>query len=99
MVIRYPITSEVRNALQRFPRIAEEIRSKLLGSGRSELEIVRLLGNTHYKHIEALLAFVDNNLPASAVSVNAFWNRPIYCTSIERCRNSICLRIFRMPQE
>ena len=65
MVIRYPITSEVRNALQRFPRIAEEIRSKLLGSGRSELEIVRLLGNTHYKHIEALLAFVDNNLPAS----------------------------------
>ena len=65
MVIRYPITSEVRNALQRFPRIAEEIRSKLLGSGRSELEIVRWLGNTHYKHIESLLAFVDNNLPAS----------------------------------
>ena len=65
MVIRYPITSEVRNALQRFPRIAEEIRSKLPGSGRSDLEIVRWLGNTHYEHIEAFLAFVDNNLPAS----------------------------------
>ncbi|MXW63761.1 MAG: hypothetical protein F4Y00_06175 [Bacteroidetes bacterium SB0662_bin_6] len=65
MVIRYPITNEVRNALQRFPRIAEEIRSKLPGSGRSELEIVRLLGNTHYEHIEALLAFIDDKLPTS----------------------------------
>ena len=65
MVIRYPITSEVQNALQRFPLIAEKIRSKLPGSGRSELEIVRLLGNTHYEHIEALLAFTDNKLPDS----------------------------------
>ena len=65
MVIRYPITSEVRNALQRFPRIAERIGKKLPSSGRSELEMARLLGNTHYEHIEALLAFVDNNLPAS----------------------------------
>ena len=65
MVIRYPITNEVRNALQRFPRIAERIGKKLPSSGRSELEIVRLLGNTHYEHIEDLLAFVDNNLPTS----------------------------------
>lgn len=56
MVIRYPITSEVRNALQRFPRIAERIGKKFPSSGRSELEMVRLLGNTHYEHIESLLA-------------------------------------------
>ncbi len=65
MVIRYPITSEVQSALQRFPRIAERIGSELPTSDRSELEIIRLLGNTHYEHIEALLAFIDDNLPAS----------------------------------
>ena len=65
MVIRYPITSEVQNALRRFPRIAQRIRNKLPSSGRSKLEIVRLLGNAHYEHIEALLSFVDDNLPAS----------------------------------
>lgn len=65
MAIRYPITSEVQNALERFPRIAERIRGKLPESGRSELEIVRLLGNAQYKHIEALLAFMDDHLPAS----------------------------------
>ena len=65
MVIRYPITSEVRSALQRFPRIAERIGKKLPSSGRSELEMVRLLGNTHYEHIEALLAFMESKLPPS----------------------------------
>lgn len=65
MVFRYPITSEVQNALQRFPCIAEEIRSKLPGSGRSKLEMVRLLGNTHYEHIEALLTFINDKLPDS----------------------------------
>lgn len=65
MAIRYPITSEVQNALERFPRIAEQIRGKLPESGRSNLEIVRLLGNAHYEHIEALLAFIDDRLPAS----------------------------------
>ena len=65
MVIRYPITSEVRNTLQRFPRIAERIGKKLPSFGRSKLEIVRLLGNTHYGPIEALLAFIDDKLPAS----------------------------------
>ncbi len=65
MVIRYPITREVRNALQRFPHIAERIGSKLPTSGRSELEMARLLGNTHYERIEAILAFIDDKLPAS----------------------------------
>ena len=65
MAIRYPITNEVQNVLERFPRIAERIRGKLPESGRSELEIVRLLGNAQYEHIEALLAFIDDRLPAS----------------------------------
>ncbi len=65
MVIRYPITNEVQSALERFPRIAERIQGQLPASGRSGLEIVRLLGNTHYEHIEALLAFINDRLPTS----------------------------------
>ena len=65
MTIRYPISNEVRNALQRFPRIAERIGGELPESGRSELEIVRLLGNTHYGHIDALLTSLNNHLPES----------------------------------
>ena len=65
MAIRYPITNEVQNVLERFPCIAKGIRGKLPASGRSKLEIVRLLGNTHYEHIEALLAFINDRLPAS----------------------------------
>ena len=63
MIPDYPITDKVRQAMQRFPVVTEA--SDIPASGRSELEIVRLLGNTHYPHIERLLLFLNSRFPSS----------------------------------
>lgn len=49
--------------MQRFPAVAKA--SEIPASGRSELEIVRLLDNTHFLHIERLLVFLDSRFPLS----------------------------------
>lgn len=61
--LTYPIAAEVGAALERFPAIAHSLA--LPGSGRSELEIVRLLGNTHYTHIDTLLGRIEKELEES----------------------------------
>ena len=59
--ICYPITARVHTALARYPNIGRLL--SLPDSGRSELEIVRLLDNTHYEHVESLLGFIDRVVP------------------------------------
>ena len=54
-MLSYPINDNVREALKRFPNIARLVMDKMPGSGRSKLEIVRLLGNTHCPNIEQTL--------------------------------------------
>ena len=63
MIPSYPITNEVRQAMQRFRAVVEA--SEIPATGRSELEIVRLLGNTHFPHIERLLVFLNSRFPSS----------------------------------
>jgi len=58
----YPVTADSLEALARFPQIAKAIE---LPTGGSELEIVRLLRNTHYSHLDRLLAFIDRELAGS----------------------------------
>lgn len=53
----YPITEEVLAASRRFPTISGSL--DLLGQRRSRLEIVRLLGNTHYRHLDQCLALIE----------------------------------------
>jgi hypothetical protein len=61
--LMYPVTPDCLAALERFPQIAKAIQ---VPTGEwSELEIVRLLGNTHYSHVDRLLAFIDRELPGS----------------------------------
>ena len=62
-MLSYPITQNVYDAIQRFPEIDGAVN--LPYSGRSELEIVRALGNTHYEHLERLLILLDKHLPSS----------------------------------
>ena len=50
----------VQSALNRFPNIEKRLR--LGGQERSELEIVRLLGNTHYEKIQQLVGLIDTHL-------------------------------------
>lgn len=59
-LISYPITQQVQEARLRFSRINEAVA--IPTTGRSELEIVRLLGNVHYAHIERLLQLIDKTL-------------------------------------
>jgi hypothetical protein len=61
--LSYPITPDVNLALARFPEIAKIIQVPTIG--RSELEVVRLLGNTQYPHLDRLLTFIDRELPGS----------------------------------
>ena len=61
--LSYPVTPEVKAALARFPEIAKIVRVSTMD--RSELEIVRLLGNTHYSHLDRLLTFIESELPGS----------------------------------
>src|SRR5437870_6572216 len=61
--LSYPVTPEVKAALVRFPGIRKTV--PIPDSGLSELHIVRLLGNTHYPHLDRLLAFIERELPGS----------------------------------
>lgn len=61
--LAYPVTAESVAALARFSEIGKAI--ELPTAGWSELEIVRLLGNTHDPHLDGLLAFIDRELPGS----------------------------------
>ena len=63
--ISYPITDEVRQTLDKYPAIKRKFR--LPDSQRSELEIIRLLLNTHYDHIRKLLSFIDEWLASSKI--------------------------------
>ncbi|MCL4502990.1 MAG: hypothetical protein M1438_14240 [Deltaproteobacteria bacterium] len=60
--ISYPVGVDVINALRDFPNLEKAI--SLNKDGRSELEIFRLLNNTHYAHITRLLEFVNRLLPS-----------------------------------
>ena len=60
-----PINDNVRETLKRFPNIACLVSNEMLGSGRSKLEIVRLLGNTHYENIERTLTLLNEWLLSS----------------------------------
>ncbi len=55
--ISYPITEEARQALSGLPLLSAAF--KLPQSERSKHEIVRLLSNTHYDHIQHLLEFIE----------------------------------------
>lgn len=61
--ITYPVTALVRETLAIYPSIANAV-DPLSGPG-SELELVRLLDNTHYNGISTLLSFVDKWLDQS----------------------------------
>ena len=61
--ITYPIDEGVQEALGRFKGIASRLH---LGKRlRSEREVVRLLGNTHYDRIERSLACLNSLLPVA----------------------------------
>ena len=62
-MLSYPITQNVQDAIQRFPEISRAINIPC--SGRSELEIVRVLGNTRYDHLKQLLILLNKHLPSS----------------------------------
>ena len=64
-MLRYPINEDVYDAMQRFPIVAST--AKIPYSGQSELEIVRVLGNTHYEHLERLLILLNKYLPSSGI--------------------------------
>lgn len=51
------------NTTERYPAIGRAFC--LLDSRRSELEIVRLLFNTHYVYIHRLLEYIDESLDVS----------------------------------
>lgn len=62
-MVHYPVNTVVRTALDNFPAIKSKL--SLCGKYESELEIVRLLGNTHNNWIEKLLIFIEKRLPHS----------------------------------
>jgi hypothetical protein len=59
--LSYPITQEVQSARRRF-EVIDRLAS-IPKTGRSELEIVRLLDNAHNKDVEQLLELINVNLP------------------------------------
>lgn len=61
--LSYPVTAEVTTELARFPEIVKTVTIPPVG--RSDLEIVRLLGNTHYAHLDRLLGFIEHELPGA----------------------------------
>ena len=64
-MLSYPINDNVRETLKRFPNIARLVSNEMLGSGRSKLEIVRLLGNMHSENIEQTLTLLNEWLLSS----------------------------------
>ena len=63
-MLSYPITQDVHDARRRFPEIDRAVNIPY--SDRSELEIVRVLGNTHYEHLEQLLILLNKHWTADA---------------------------------
>ncbi len=61
--VTYPITAKVHQVLGDYPEIAKSI--SIPDSGRSELEIVCLLNNTHYESSKKLLKLINTWLPLS----------------------------------
>ena len=61
--ISYPVTECAKQAIDRYRAIGRAFR--LPDSERSELEIVRLLSNTHYTHIHRFLEFINRWLDVS----------------------------------
>lgn len=58
--VKYPISEEVKTALEIYPNIASSIQ--LTTSGYSELEIVRLLDNQHHAGIKVLTLVIEEIL-------------------------------------
>ena len=63
MNISYPITAATRKELEARPTIAQAF--SLPNSDRSNREIVRILSNTHFPHLDRQLDFIDQWLTAS----------------------------------
>jgi len=61
--ISYPVNENTKRVIAQYPAICNAFR--LPSSGSSEFEIVRLLSNTHYEHIQRFLKFIDNYLDVS----------------------------------
>jgi len=55
--LSYPVTENARQVVAKYPAIQSGFR--LPNSGRSPYEIVRLLSNTHERHIERQLEFIN----------------------------------------
>jgi hypothetical protein len=66
--VSYPVDQGVREELCRFPGLASVI--SLSECDRSNLEIVRLLGNAHYGHIRKLLDFLEKSIPVAGSIVH-----------------------------
>ena len=58
--VSYPIDQFTESQLRKLPYLYN--RLSLPESGRSDLEIVRLLGNAHYEHIQHLLEFLNRSV-------------------------------------
>jgi hypothetical protein len=68
----YPVTPEVKAALASRPNLASRLGA-LLRRNRSEKEIVRVLDNLHYDHLEKLVDLLERELPfAQAICSRVF---------------------------
>lgn len=72
--VSYPITQEVQKSLKRWKKIHECISPKLTNS-RSDLEIVRILGNVNYSHLSNLLDFLEDLLDEAPEIAKEFLNQ------------------------
>lgn len=66
--VSYPIDENVRDQLRQRPALARLI--SLRESDRSNLEIIRLLGNTQYGHIRDLHEFLEKSVPVANALVD-----------------------------
>lgn len=57
MKIEYPISDEVKRNIREYPEIGKRLNIPA-DDEKSQLEIVGLLGNTHYDHIRAVKAYL-----------------------------------------
>lgn len=58
--VSYQIDQSVRSQLCKLPHLSGQL--SLPDADRSDLEIVRLLGNAHYEHIQHLLEFLNRSV-------------------------------------
>lgn len=59
----YPATKIILDGLNQFPYLSKMIVQP--DGNRSEKEIFRLLGNTHYGHINQLLQYLDQHISST----------------------------------